>query len=161
MNEFWLILLGKKQQRRRSKIVNFKTTYGRWLSWHLNWDLKPFLSHKITIVALVRLFGMTTISIDTTDFILLKKEKLVFEVSILESLSYTKIESIKRQSDCSTLHLIFWEFKVWILANYSINLFISFCTIFSNIILGWHHDNLAWKYCLLFLTEKKKPVLDH
>jgi hypothetical protein len=36
------------------------------------------------------------------------------------------------------------------------NLFMSFCTIFSYLILGWYHDNLGWKYFLLFSTEKKK-----
>ena len=30
------------------------------------------------------------------------------------------------------------------------NLFMSFCMIFLYIILGWYHNNLGWKYCLLF-----------
>ena len=35
------------------------------------------------------------------------------------------------------------------------NLSMSFCTIFRYVIFGWYHNNLEWKYCLLFLTEKK------
>ena len=35
------------------------------------------------------------------------------------------------------------------------NLFISSCTIFSYIILGWNHNNLEWKYCLLFSLRKR------
>ena len=34
--------------------------------------------------------------------------------------------------------------------TYTLNLFISFCMIFSYVILGWYHNNLGWKYCLLF-----------
>ena len=30
----------------------------------------------------------------------------------------------------------------------------SFCTIFLYVILGWYHNNLWWKYCLLFNQEK-------
>ena len=33
---------------------------------------------------------------------------------------------------------------------FTINLFMSFCTIFSYVILGWYHDNLGWKYRSLF-----------
>ena len=31
----------------------------------------------------------------------------------------------------------------------------SFC-IFLYVILGWYHNNLGWKYCLLFYLRKKK-----
>ena len=34
------------------------------------------------------------------------------------------------------------------------NLFMSFCTIFLYIILGWNQNTLGWKYCLLFNWEK-------
>ena len=32
----------------------------------------------------------------------------------------------------------------------------SFCTIFSYVNLWWYHDNLGWKYCLLFKLRRKK-----
>ena len=31
-----------------------------------------------------------------------------------------------------------------------INLFMSFCMILLYLIFGWYHDNLGWRYCLLF-----------
>ena len=34
-------------------------------------------------------------------------------------------------------------------------LFMSFCTIFLYVILGWYHDNLGWKCCLLFSLRKR------
>ena len=37
----------------------------------------------------------------------------------------------------------------------TINLFISFCTLFWYVILGWYHDNLGWKIVYFFKWEKK------
>ena len=34
-----------------------------------------------------------------------------------------------------------------------------FYTIFLYVILGWYHNNLGWKYCLIFWL-RKKPILD-
>ena len=41
-----------------------------------------------------------------------------------------------------------------ITALVSLNLFMSFCMVFSYVVLGWYHNNLWWKYCLLFNQEK-------
>ena len=40
------------------------------------------------------------------------------------------------------------------------DLFMSFDTIFWDVILEWYYDILGWKFIMIFNWEEKKPVLD-
>ena len=44
----------------------------------------------------------------------------------------------------ASLQTFLWSYKT------DIKMFISFCTIFAYLILGWYDDNFGWNYCLLF-----------
>ena len=56
----------------------------------------------------------------------------------------------KSTAGLKVLLLSGWTFKkAWRRCQIK-NLFMSFCTIFLYVILGWYHNNMGWKYCLLF-----------
>ena len=62
------------------------------------------------------------------------------------SCSFIKIQFLRPSASYATKEFRhFWR-SIFIF----INLFMSLCTIFTYVILGRYHDNLGWKYCLLF-----------